>query len=59
MKSQIIWIYNNHLDNFLWQQGLRPEVEEEHRSGYRRCKELFTAIESYDIRYRYFKNRHN
>lgn len=58
MRTQIVFIYNRHLDNFLQEYGLRPVVEEQNRSGYRRNKRFAALVEKYDIYYRLFPNRH-
>ena len=58
MKTQIITVYNRHLDNFLQEYGLRPVEEYENRSAYRRSKQLTLLLEKYDIYFRLFPNRH-
>lgn len=55
--KKLQWIYNNHLNNYLWENGVRPAVEEEHRAGYRKTKHLAAAIEKYEIEFYIFPNR--
>lgn len=53
----LYWTKNPQLYNFLWTIGIKPVAEEGESAGYRRTIELQNAIESFEIRNFYFKNR--
>lgn len=44
----MIWIYDNHINNFIQEGGLYPLIEEKNRAGYRRTAKLKKALESYE-----------
>lgn len=53
----LYWTKNPQLYNFLWEQGIFPVMEQGDYAAYYRTAELVAAIESYQIRNFYFKNR--
>lgn len=55
---KLVWIYDNHIYNFLWQKGVRPAVERDNKAGYYRTPNLAAALESYEIQYYIFPNKH-
>lgn len=52
-------IKNRHLINFLEANGLYPVDEDEKYdiAWYKRSPQLTSLLESYNIRYKYFKNK--
>ena len=56
MKN-IRWIYSNSANNFLQEQGFKPVVEESNRCAYKTCKELWEALETFQIRTYLFPNK--
>lgn len=52
-------IRNLHIINFLEENGLYPVVEDEkyHTAWYQRTPQLYSLLETYNIRYKYFKNK--
>lgn len=52
------WIYDNRIYNFLWENGVKPQIEEENRAGYRRTEKFCEVLESFQIQFYIFPNKH-
>ena len=54
---KLYWIKNIRLYNFLWERKIRPVIEDEEAAAFIPSRELLAAIESFNIRNYYFKNK--
>ena len=51
------WTKSAKIYNFLWEQGIKPAIEQGDNAGYYRTEKLLAALESYSIQNYFFKNK--